>query len=124
MFASTFPALNGKIPGVSTHSALILDITLGRPSLLSECVSPSIEKPKRTLCISCLQGSSVDPKEVEAPGGPPVGVSGLPLSVLLGTVAEAGLKGHFGFGQLPTPFPQKHASFSWTYLTGDKHTLV
>lgn len=46
------PALNGEIPE-DPLSALTLDITLHRPSLLSEHVSPSMEKLKRTLCILC-----------------------------------------------------------------------
>lgn len=100
--ASTFPALNGKVPGVSTQSALTLDITLARPSLPSKRVSPSVEKLKRTLCVS------MDPKDVEAPGGPPVGVSGLPLTMPLQHSCKERLGGSVCPGQLPAPLPKGH----------------
>lgn len=98
--ASTFPAPNGKIPGVSTQSALTLDITLARASLPSKRVSSSVEKLKRTLCVSM--------DHVEAPVGPPVGISGLPLTVPLQHSCKERLGGSVCSGQLPAPLPKGH----------------
>lgn len=91
--ASKFPSLNGNSLGVSTQSALTLDITVDRPSLLSQHVSSPVEKLEKALCVSCLQESSVDPKDLEASGCPPVVVSGLPLNTLLWHSCQGGLGG-------------------------------
>lgn len=63
----------------------------------------------------------MDPKDVEAPGDPLVDIWAQCTAL---AYLPGGWEGQSGSGQLPAPSPEGHASFSWTYLTGDKHMLV
>ena len=100
---STFPALNGEILGVSTRSALTLDTTLDRPSLLSEPVSPSAEKTEENSVSSWTQRTQKHEEVLRR---------GLWAATRCTAPAELPREvwaGQSGPVQLPAPLPKGHA---------------